>query len=123
MDSNRQQKINRLIQKELSELFLLETKKMPGILISVTSVRVTPDLSIAHANLSVFPSEKGEEIVKNINENVKSVRYDLGKRLKNQLRIIPELNFHIDDSLDYIENIDRLLKDDWKYLLWIYLSS
>ncbi len=85
---------------------------MPGILISVTSVRVTPDLSIAHANLSVFPSEKGEEIVKNINENVKSVRYDLGKRLKNQLRIIPELNFHIDDSLDYIENIDRLLKDD-----------
>ncbi|HBT86448.1 MAG: 30S ribosome-binding factor RbfA [Fermentimonas sp.] len=112
MDSNRQQKINRLIQKELSELFLLETKKMPGILISVTSVRVTPDLSIAHANLSVFPSEKGEEIVKNINENVKSVRYDLGKRLKNQLRIIPELNFHIDDSLDYIENIDRLLKDD-----------
>lgn len=112
MDSNRQQKINRLIQKELSELFLFETKKMPGILISVTSVRVTPDLSIAHANLSVFPSEKGEEIVKNINENVKSVRYDLGKRLKNQLRIIPELNFHIDDSLDYIENIDRLLKDD-----------
>jgi len=112
MDSNRQQKINRLIQKELGELFLLETKKMPGILISVTNVRVSPDLSIAHAYLSVFPSEKGAGLVKNINENVKSVRFNLGKRLKNQLRVIPELTFHIDDSLDYVENIDRLLKND-----------
>lgn len=112
MDSNRQQKINRLIQKELGEIFLLEAKKMPGILISVTNVRVTPDLSIAHAHLSIFPSEKGEELVKNINENVKSVRYNLGNRLRNQLRIIPDLNFHIDDSLDYIANIDKLLKDD-----------
>ena len=84
MDSNRQQKINRLIQKELGELFLLEAKKMPGTLISVTSVRVTSDLSIAHAYLSIFPSEKGEELVKNINENVKSVRYNLGKRMRNQ---------------------------------------
>ncbi|MDD4778364.1 MAG: 30S ribosome-binding factor RbfA [Fermentimonas sp.] len=112
MDTNRQEKINRLIQKELGELFLLETKKMPGTLISVTRVRVTPDLSIAYAYLSVFPSEKGEEIVKNINENVKTIRYDLGKRTRNQLRVIPELNFFIDDSLDYIENIDRLLKND-----------
>ncbi|CEA15032.1 MAG TPA: 30S ribosome-binding factor RbfA [Fermentimonas caenicola] len=112
MDSNRQQKINRLIQKELSELFLLETKKMQGVLISVTNVRVSPDLSVAHAYLSIFPSDKGEELVKNINENVKSVRYDLGKRLRNQLRVIPELTFHVDDSLDYVENIDRLLKND-----------
>ena len=64
MDSNRQQKINRLIQKELSELFLLETKKMQGVLISVTNVRVSPDLSVAHAYLSIFPSDKGEELVK-----------------------------------------------------------
>jgi ribosome-binding factor A len=112
MDSNRQQKINRLIQKELSELFLLETKKMQGVLISVTNVRVSPDLSVAHAYLSIFPSDKGEELVKNINENVKSVRYDLGKRLRNQLRVIPELTFHVDDSLDYVENIDRLFKND-----------
>jgi ribosome-binding factor A len=84
---------------------------MQGILISVTNVRVSPDLGIAHAYLSVFPSEKAEELVKNINENVKTVRYDLGKRLRNQLRVIPELTFHVDDSLDYIENIDRLLKD------------
>lgn len=101
-----------MIQKELSELFLLETKKMQGVLISVTNVRVSPDLSVAHAYLSIFPSDKGEELVKNINENVKSVRYDLGKRLRNQLRVIPELTFHVDDSLDYVENIDRLLKND-----------
>lgn len=84
---------------------------MQGVLISVTAVRVTPDLGIAHAYLSVFPSDKAGELVENINDNAKSVRYDLGKRMRNQLRIIPELRFHVDDSLDYIDNIDRLLKD------------
>ena len=112
MDTNRQQKVNRLIQKELSEIFLLDAKKMQGVLISVTNVRVSPDLGIAHAYLSVFPSEKADELVENVNENVKTVRYDLGRRLRNQLRVIPELTFHLDDSLDYIENIDRLLKDE-----------
>ena len=111
MDNNRLQRINRLIQKELGELLLIEARKMPGVLISVSSVRVTADLSIAHAYLSVFPSNRSKELVDNINENVKAVRYDLGKRMRNQLRIIPELNFHVDDSLDYIENIDNLLKD------------
>ncbi|MDD2512456.1 MAG: 30S ribosome-binding factor RbfA [Proteiniphilum sp.] len=112
METNRQQKINRLIQKELSEIFLLETKKMQGVFISVTNVRVSPDLGIAHAYLSIFPSVRSEELITNINENVKSVRYDLGKRVGKQLRVIPELTFHRDDSLDYIENIDRLLKND-----------
>lgn len=111
MDTNRQQKVNRLLQKELSEIFLLDAKKMPGVLISVTNVRVSPDLGIAHAYLSVFPSDKADELVNNINENVKRVRFDLGNRLRNQLRVIPELKFHVDDSLDYIENIDKLLKD------------
>ena len=111
MDSNRQQKVNRLIQKELSEIFLLETKKMQGVFISVTNVRVSPDLGLAHAYLSIFPSEKSEEMVENINTNVKSVRYELGKRVGRQLRVVPELNFHVDDSLDYIEHIDQLLKD------------
>jgi ribosome-binding factor A len=111
MDTNRQQKVNRLIQKELSEIFLLDARKMPGVLISVTGVRVSPDLGMAHASLSIFPSGKAEELVRNINANVKTVRYDLGRRLRNQLRVIPELTFHVDDSLDYIENIDRLLKD------------
>lgn len=111
MDSNRQLKVNRLIQKELSEIFLLETKKMQGVFVSVTNVRVSPDLGLAHVYLSIFPSEKAEELVVNINANVKSVRFELGKRVGKQLRVVPELTFHVDDSLDYIENIDRLLKD------------
>ena len=111
MDNNRLQKINRLIQKELGELLLIEAKKMPGVIISVTNVRVSAYLSVAHSYLSVFPSEKSKELVSNINENVKTVRYDLGKRLRNQLRLIPELTFHVDDSLDYIDNLDNLLKD------------
>jgi len=83
---------------------------MHGVMVSVTKVRVSPDLSICTAYLSVFPSEKGEEILKNINANEKTIRYDLGKKVRNQLRIIPELRFFIDDSLDYLERIDELLK-------------
>lgn len=110
MESNRLQKVNRLIQKELGEIFLMETKKMPGVLVSVTHVRVSPDLGMAHTYLSIFPSERGNEIVQNVNDNVKSVRFALGKRIGKQLRIVPELVFHLDDSLDYIDNIDKLLK-------------
>lgn len=83
---------------------------MHGVMVSVTKVRISPDLSICTAYLSVFPSEKGEEIVKNITANEKTIRYDLGKKVRNQLRIIPELRFFIDDSLDYLERIDELLK-------------
>ena len=111
MESNRLEKINRLILKELSEIFLLETKKMRGVLISVTQVRVTPDLGMAHAHLSFFPSEKGVELLENINKNIKSIRFNLGKRVGQQLRVVPNLEFHLDDSLDYLENIDNLLKE------------
>ncbi len=83
---------------------------MHGVMVSVTKVRVSPDLSICTAYLSVFPSEKGEEILKNINANEKTIRFDLGKKVRNQLRIIPELRFFLDDSLDYLEHIDELLK-------------
>ncbi len=110
MESTRQSKIARLIQKELSEIFLLQAKSMSGVLVSVTSVRVSPDLSIARAHISVFPSERGDEIVSNLNGNVRAIRYELGVRLRHQLRIIPELKFFIDDSLDYLERIDELLK-------------
>ena len=79
-------------------------------MVSVTKCRISPDLSICTAYLSIFPSDKGEEIVKNVNANVKTIRYELGTRVRNQLRIIPELRFFIDDSLDYIEHIDELLK-------------
>ena len=110
METTRQNKISRLLQKELSEIFLLQTKAMPGILISVSAVRISTDMSIARVYLSVFPSEKAEEMVKNINENMKSIRFELGTRVRHQLRIIPELKFFVDDSLDYIEKIDSLLK-------------
>lgn len=110
MESTRQSKIARLIQKELSEIFLMQAKAMNGVLVSVTSVRVSPDLSIARAYISVFPSERGGEIVKNLTGNMRSIRFELGGRLRHQLRIIPELKFFLDDSLDYLDRIDELLK-------------
>ena len=105
METTRQNKISRLLQKELSEIFLLQTKAMPGVLVSVSAVRISPDMSIARVYLSVFPSEKAEEIVKNVNDNMKTIRYELGTRVRHQLRIIPELKFFVDDSLDYIGRI------------------
>ena len=110
METTRQNNISRLIQKELSEIFLLQTKSMNGVLVSVSAVRISPDMSIARVYLSVFPSERSQEIVKNINDNMKSIRYELGTRVRHQLRIIPELKFFVDDSLDYAERIDELLK-------------
>lgn len=110
METTRQNKIARLLQKELSEIFLLQTKAMPGVLISVSAVRISPDMSSARVYLSIFPSEKSEEMIKNINDNMRSIRYELGTRVRHQLRIIPELKFFVDDSLDYLERIDSLLK-------------
>ena len=110
MDSTRQNKIARLIQKELSDIFLHQTKSMRGVIVSVSEVRISPDLSIAKAYLSVFPSEKGEEIVQNINKNMKSILYDLGTRLRYQLRIIPEIKFFVDETLDMLDHVDELLK-------------
>ena len=104
MQETRQNKIARLIQKEL------QTRPMHGVMVSVTRTKISPDLSICTAYLSVFPSARGEEILKNINANEKTIRYELGTRVRYQLRIIPELRFFIDDSLDYIERIDELLR-------------
>ena len=110
MQETRQNKIARLLQKELSVIFQQQTRGMHGVMVSVTRVRVSPDLSICTAHLSIFPSERGEEIMENINKNEKQIRYELGTRVRYQLRIIPELRFFIDDSLDYIDHIDELLK-------------
>ena len=110
MENTRQQKIARLLQKELGEIFLLYARGIQGTLISVTNVRVSLDLSVARIYLSIFPSEKSGTLLNNIQESVKSIRFELGNRIKNQLRIIPELSFFIDDTLDYLENIDNLLK-------------
>ena len=110
MQETRQNKIARLIQKELSVIFQHQTRAMHGVMVSVTRTKISPDLSICTAYLSVFPSARGEEILKNINANEKTIRYELGTRVRYQLRIIPELRFFIDDSLDYIERIDELLR-------------
>lgn len=110
MQETRQNKIARLLQKELSIIFQQQTRMMRGVMVSVTRVKVSPDLSICTAYLSIFPSEKGEEIIKNITASEKSIRYELGTKVRHQLRIIPELRFFIDDSLDYIDRIDELLK-------------
>jgi len=110
MQETRQNKIARLLQKELSVIFQEQTRSLHGVMVSVTRVRISPDLSICTAYLSIFPSEKSEEMIKNITKNDKQIRYELGTRVRYQLRIIPELRFFIDDSLDYIERIDELLK-------------
>lgn len=110
METTRQNKIARLIQKELSDIFQKQTSAMRGVLVSVSACRISPDLSICRAYLSVFPSEKAEEIVKNINDNQRQVRFELGTRVGKQLRIVPELKFFIDDSLDYVAHIDELLR-------------
>ena len=111
METTRQNKIARLLQKELSDIFLKETKAMGGVLVSVSVVRISPDMSVARAYLSIFPSERGQEILGNINAHAKSIRFELGNRVRHQLRIIPELRFFLDDSLDYLEKIDELLKE------------
>lgn len=112
MEGKRQAKIARLLQKELSEIFRKETARLGGVLVSVTEVRVSPDLSIARAYLSIFPSDKSAAVLENINRQAKTVRYELAQAVRQTLRKCPELSFYLDDSLDYIENIDRLLAAD-----------
>lgn len=116
METTRQAKIARLLQKELSEILRLQTAKTHGILISVSSVRVSPDLSVAKADLSIFPSAQAQTILENLTRNARTIRYDLGQKVRFQLRKVPELAFYLDDSLDYAENIDRLLGQEAKEL-------
>ena len=111
MDSTRQQKISRLLQKDLSEIFQrLERDILQGRMVTVTVVRVSPDLSLARTYLSIFPSEGAAEFLIHLQHYTKMIRNQLGQRVKNQLRIVPEIAFFIDDSLDYVDKIDQLLK-------------
>ena len=110
METTRQAKISRLLQKELGEIFREQTAKMGGVMVSVSSVKVSPDLSVAKAYLSVFPSEKSPEIIENVNRQAKTIRYELAQRTRFQLRRCPELSFYLDDSIDYLEHIDALLQ-------------
>ena len=110
-ESTRQQKVARQIQKDLSEIFQRQgMSAYGGAMISVTAVRISPDLSFAKVFVSIFPSNKASDTMKLIEQNAKYIRLEIGKRVRHQLRIVPELTFHIDNSLDYIEHIEALLK-------------
>ena len=110
MDSTRQQKIAKLIQKELAEIFLADGIPVYDCMITVTKTSVTKDLSLARSYISIFNAEDNEKVLKAVKSNIKEIRFRLGQKVKNQLRVIPQLDFFIDDSLDYIENIENLLK-------------
>ena len=111
MDNIRLNKVSRMVQKELAEIFQIQAKKIAGnAMITVTAVKVTKDLSLARVYVSLFGIKNKEEFLSSIKENRKEIRRDLGNRLKNHLRAIPDLDFIHDDSLDYIGHIDELLK-------------
>lgn len=113
MDSIRQNKVSRLIQKELAAIFQLESREhFKSKMISVTVVRVSKDLSVAKIYLSIFPADGTEEILKLIRQLKPQLRGMLGNKIGKQIRIIPELDFFIDDSLDYIEKLDHILKKE-----------
>lgn len=110
MQSTRQNKIARLIQKDLSDIFLRYARTLQGTLISVSEVRVSPDLGIANIYLSIFPHDKVRETMNHIEADHGKIRGELGTLERHQLRIIPELHFHLDETLDRMERIDQLLK-------------
>jgi ribosome-binding factor A len=111
MESTRLQKVSRLLQKELGGIFQRESLTFcAGKMVTVTTVRTTPDLGKAKIYLSIFPNTNNNDTLILIKSHTKSVRYELGKIVHNQMRVIPELEFFIDDSLDYAEKIETLLK-------------
>ena len=110
-ESTRQLKVAREIQKDMAEI--IRGKGMAaydGALVTVSGVKVSPDLSVAKVYVSIFPSAKADAVMKNLNENVKTYRRELGAKVAKQLRIVPELVFYLDSSLDYVEHIEELLK-------------
>ena len=112
MDSTRQQKISRQIQRDIAEILQKElADTLRGTLVTVTTVRVSPDLAYAKLYISIFPFERSAQVLEAIKEKSWYVRKLLGGRIRNQLKIVPELEWFIDDSLEYIENIDNLLKE------------
>lgn len=109
--STRQLKVAREIQKELAEI--LRSKGMAvfgGAMVTVSEVRVSPDLSVAKAYVSIFPSAKAEPVMAILEENNKTYRGELGRKVGKQLRIVPEIAFYLDTTLDYAEHIEELLK-------------
>ncbi len=110
-ESTRQHKVGKQIQKDLSDIIGPLTPSLAqGKMLTLTKVRVTSDLGVAKVYVSVFPSENGQESIDNMNENVTQIRHELAQKIRHQVRKIPVLRFYLDDSLDYIDNIDQLLK-------------
>lgn len=111
METNRQKKIAGVLQKDLVDVLQTAARNgAKGVIISVTKVQVTSDLSQAKVFLSIFPNDKKDELLEGIKSNAPLIRHELSQRTKNQLRRVPGLTFFLDDSLDYIENIDASLK-------------
>nr|WP_297307446.1 30S ribosome-binding factor RbfA [uncultured Flavobacterium sp.] len=112
METNRQKKMGALLQEDLVDILQGEVRKngISNLIISVSKVSVTTDLSIAKVYLSIFPADKGAALLEAIKSNAPLIKHDLAQRVKNQLRKVPNLMFYIDDSLDYIEQIDNALK-------------
>ena len=112
MESNRQKKIASVLQRDLVDVLQSSASQggMRGIIISVTKVNVTVDLSIAKVYLSIFPNKKGAELLEGIRSNAPLIKHEISQRTKHQLRRMPELEFFIDDSLEYIDQIERSLK-------------
>jgi ribosome-binding factor A len=111
MESTRQKKVARLVQKELGNYFQRGSSSFSqGRIITVTVVRISPDLSLAKVYLSIFPSDNAGEVLQTILDNRKIIRHELGKKVRHQLRTVPELAFFVDDTLDYVDNIEELLK-------------
>jgi len=113
METNRQKKIAGVLQKDLVDVLQNAARDgMKGVIISVTKVNVTSDLSIAKVYLSIFPNDKRDGLIEGIKANTALIRHELANRTRNQLRRMPELIFYLDDSLDYIEDIDASLRGD-----------
>jgi ribosome-binding factor A len=111
MESTRQKKVSRLIQKDLGEIFQRESRNLfEGALITVTQVRISPDLSWAKVYVSLFGAKDNQKLLQDIKDRTKEIRVKLAEKVKKQLRVVPNLDFHLDDSLDYAEKIDNLLK-------------
>lgn len=114
METNRQKKIGGVIQRDLADILQAELRDagVMGILISVSKVKVTTDLSQAKAYLSIFPAKNAKDILADLNQVKPKIKHQLAQRTKNQLRRMPNLEFFIDDSLDYIENIEKSIKGE-----------
>jgi ribosome-binding factor A len=109
--STRQNKVAKQIQKDTAEILLSDGASLaPGKMLTVTNVRISPDLSVARIYISVFPSDNSSQVINTLNEHINHFRNELGHKLRNQLKKVPVFNFFLDDSLDYLENIENLLK-------------